>query len=344
MNAAPPLKAVRHALAVLVGGSGLARALIRRRRLPRLIILVYHRVGGPPDELRPWVCARHFESHVRYLQRHFDVRTLGDVVATLKSGRPVPRLVVALTFDDGYRDLAVHAYPLLCRHGLPASAYVATDLVSTRALSWSDRLAHILLRARRRTLAGDLAAAPRPLDLRSPRGRSRAWLALTERLSRLPETDRPAALLRLAEAAGLAEADLGDGNLMLRWDDLRLMDPRLMEIGSHTRTHAILGTAEPARVQDEVEGSKRTLETMLGREAAGLTYPNGSSSSVAADAARRAGYRYACTVGGLDNPLPPPDVYSLRRIHVEDWPLARFVAEISPYGEIVRRGRASPRL
>ena len=46
---------------------------------------------------------------------------------------------VVITFDDGYESVYRHAYPLLRKHGFPATLFVYTDFVGTGdGLSWSQ--------------------------------------------------------------------------------------------------------------------------------------------------------------------------------------------------------------
>jgi peptidoglycan/xylan/chitin deacetylase (PgdA/CDA1 family) len=94
---------------------------------PGLVILLYHRVGANTpvavdlpvalfDEQMAWLAA----------QRH--VVTLDDGLAALEGdgGAVSP---VAVTFDDGTADLVDEALPILVRHGVPATVYLATDFV-----------------------------------------------------------------------------------------------------------------------------------------------------------------------------------------------------------------------
>ena len=53
----------------------------------------------------------------------------------------LPRNALAITFDDGYRDNLTHAAPILARHGLPATIFLATGFIGTAEVPWFDRLA-----------------------------------------------------------------------------------------------------------------------------------------------------------------------------------------------------------
>ena len=70
---------------------------------------------------------------------------------------------------------------------------------------------------------------------------------------------------------------------------------RGIEIASHTRTHARLTECSPSQLKHEVEGSKKILEDLLGREVRHFCYPYGAFNEKVIDAVREAGYHTACT-------------------------------------------------
>lgn len=108
---------------------GAWRPLLRHLLAPRITVLLYHRVS---DEARDnlTVGIAQFERQMALLRRHCRVLSLDEVLATdtvPASDRPL----VAVTFDDGYADNAVHAAPILLRHRIPAAFFVSTGIVGT---------------------------------------------------------------------------------------------------------------------------------------------------------------------------------------------------------------------
>jgi peptidoglycan/xylan/chitin deacetylase (PgdA/CDA1 family) len=88
-------------------------------------ILTYHSIddSGSPISVRPEA----FRSHVSWLASGaVDVRPLDEIL-----GGDPGEAAVAITFDDGFRNLAETAWPLLRRHGLPATLFVPTAHVGT---------------------------------------------------------------------------------------------------------------------------------------------------------------------------------------------------------------------
>lgn len=95
---------------------------------------------------------------------------------------------------------------------------------------------------------------------------------------------------------------------MLTADQLKVMAISGMEIGAHTRTHARLVELDAARRLDEIEGSKKDLEDMLGQAVGSFAYPYGLFDEVCVEEVRLAGFSVACTVragwfGGEKDPL-----------------------------------------
>jgi peptidoglycan/xylan/chitin deacetylase (PgdA/CDA1 family) len=95
-------------------------------------IVAYHSIADDHDHL-----LRHlslgvdvFERQLRHLQAAgFETVTLYDVHAFLKGEKALPPRSIALTFDDGYLDNWVFAFPLLRKYGMKATIFVATDFV-----------------------------------------------------------------------------------------------------------------------------------------------------------------------------------------------------------------------
>lgn len=126
------------AKAALARVRSLAWAARGGRSAPGLRILYYHRVSDERDELavRP---SRFREQIAALAAAGYNVVDVASAAALLRSGDPVTG-VVALSFDDGYRDVAEHAVPVLAEHGFRATVFVATGVVDgTARFSWYEQ-------------------------------------------------------------------------------------------------------------------------------------------------------------------------------------------------------------
>lgn len=106
-------------------------ALFRDRR-PGLVILIYHRVGGgTTSEID--LPAGLFERQMAYLREHARPVALDAVLdGALEDAGGGPGDVVAVTFDDGSRDLYERAFPVLLRYRIPATVFLVTRHVETQ--------------------------------------------------------------------------------------------------------------------------------------------------------------------------------------------------------------------
>lgn len=97
-----------------------------------MIILMYHRVNDalPPGDLV--VPAANFRQQMEYLAAHCEVMSLDKLLGDEGRGtRDKGRKKVAITFDDGYRDNYLNAYPVLKELGLPATLFLTTGMIGT---------------------------------------------------------------------------------------------------------------------------------------------------------------------------------------------------------------------
>lgn len=77
---------------------------------------------------------------------------------------------------------------------------------------------------------------------------------------------------------------------------LRELDRMGFEIGSHSRSHPDLSRLSLSEAREEIEGSRRDLEDLLGRAVETFCYPYGAFAKPTVEIVRSAGYRYARSV------------------------------------------------
>lgn len=118
----------------------LASSLIitfHRQQAPR--VLYYHRVDE--DDHRSCVRPEAFRHQMRYLAEHgYRVISLEDLYHTLNTGHSLPQHSVVLTFDDGFADNYIHAYPVLRTYAFPAMFFLTVGFIGSATLPvFSDK-------------------------------------------------------------------------------------------------------------------------------------------------------------------------------------------------------------
>jgi len=117
----------------------------------RVLVVGYHRVverfesEAPRTLASSLVSQRMLERHLDWIGRDHEFVSLDELGYRLQVRERVDRPMAAITFDDGYRDVYEHAFPMLIRKGIPAAFFLVTDKVGTSSLQTHDQL-HALLR------------------------------------------------------------------------------------------------------------------------------------------------------------------------------------------------------
>ncbi|MCK9239449.1 polysaccharide deacetylase family protein [Desulfocurvus sp.] len=98
-----------------------------------LPVLMYHYVSSWPNPIA--VDPDVFESHLEGLAgAGYRGVGLAEAEAFLRDGEPLPDKSVLLTFDDGFLDNYVNAWPLLAKHGHKGTIFAVTNKVVEEGL------------------------------------------------------------------------------------------------------------------------------------------------------------------------------------------------------------------
>lgn len=232
---------------------------------PRLSILIYHRVLPRPDPLLPSLPdVRLFDRQMALLKRCFHVMPLGLAVRHLRHGT-LPERAACVTFDDGYADNAEWAVPVLQRHGLSATFFIASAYLDGGQMWNDDVIAHVR-RASSNTL-DMMALGCGIIPVATLAQKRQAIEVLLNRLKYLPYEERLSISRRLAPRRPY--------DLMMRSDQVISLLAEGMEIGAHTHRHPILTAIPDALAHADIAEGKAALESITQVPVTLFAYPNG---------------------------------------------------------------------
>jgi peptidoglycan/xylan/chitin deacetylase (PgdA/CDA1 family) len=302
----------------------------RRAVCAKFVILCYHRVGTEGIPLYCKLAAQEFEAQMRYIREHYRIVSLEDLCTEMGSEAPTGH-AVAVTFDDGYRDLYTTAFPILQRYRIPATIFLTVRAIETGEVAWYDRVSLALWEWPAKSIDVDLGR-PLHFDLGSPAERLRAAQQIVLALRKLPDEQRRSHCAALENGVTLPQAALSER--MLTWDQVREMQQAGICFGSHTVTHPVVSRMAPDVLEAELQGSKRVLEEKLGTPVLDFAYPFGQPADCGTSATPtlvRCGYRSAATTSQGAN-LPGGNRFALRRVQIgEGSSLAMFAFRLNQF-------------
>jgi len=310
-----------------------AYAFLKRKHIgSQVVIAMYHSVSVRKDG---WCEAytlspESFESQIRYFCENFEILSLDQLCENLRQSRTLPKKAVAITFDDGYRDNYVNAFPILRKYGVPATFFLTTGHIGVSKLFWWERVGYLVQHTGAARL--NLEELGR-YALESAFDRRRACLMITEKLKHFPEEKKNDLMEKLADICGVdIPADLAN-QLTLSWEEAEEMSQHGAQFGAHSVTHPILTNLPLNQAKWEMFQSKEDIEKKLRKRVDFFSYPNGLFNSDLAEMAHRNGFVGAVTA----DPswiTPRTDVYRLGRIAMMVGPNASTTMLCGLWGDL----------
>lgn len=243
---------------------------------PRPRVLLYHGIddSGSPISVSPAL----FAAHLEFLRRHgYTTWPASTYVRALVAKTALPRRLVVLTFDDGYRNNIDHALPELGKHGFCASVFVVTGNVGA-APRWEER-DHVRIAAMMQRVWGSASSGRRRQIgdslhqcLAQPLASLEEWMA--------------------AQARGF-------------------------EVASHTHGHVFCGHEPEPVVRQEITTAAATLRATGGRGANLLAWPYGDTSPDAKKVAAECGVEAAFAAEWSFARRRDDDLLCLNRVPVD---------------------------
>ncbi len=294
-----------------------------------LTILAYHRVLEHWDEEQfefdvelISASAKEFAWQMAYVRENYSPITFCQLIAFLDGRARLPKRPILVTFDDGFDDNYHHAFPILRSADVPATVFLSTGYIGGVRTFWYDWLCYLCNFAARSKNRADITFGGKEFQLGYDLAQRRENISgLFGFVKRMKDDALRSELKRLEEDLDIEYPSIGfDASRPLSWEQVREMSEGGIEFGSHAVTHPILTNLSEGQLSEELNSSKRRIETELAQRVEVIAYPVGEDfafDDAVIKASRDAGYRLGASYISGVNDLSDLDHFRLKRLHVE---------------------------
>ena len=280
-----------------------------------------------------------FKKQLDFLKANFTIVTMEEVIEYWNgSDKKLPENALLLTFDDGYIDNFMVAYPILKNKGLQGSFFIPGKTICENCLLDVNKIHFTLASANEKELLKDLLE-----QLDYYRGNGTDYYPSNEELlenyaiaSRfdtketifikrilqtvIPEQVRNCIASNLFQKyVGLSE-DVFARELYLNHEQLRCMKKDGMFIGAHGYEHYWLNHLEKKKMEQDIEKSLSAIEEFIQLDAWVMNYPYGSYGREVVECISKKGCKLGLTTEARVADLDKDNKYLLPRLDCNDFP------------------------
>ena len=293
-------------------------------------ILCYHRII-PSDLIKGKsplnnliVSTEMFEKQIIHLKNKYNIVPLDKLFVSDLSNK------VALTFDDGYRDNLIYAYPILKKYDVPATIFITTSFMNSKPVLWWDSLWKSLKNYRKIDI--NFKNDNIKYEIKSFYDRVYVYKKLRKYFLNLNTIDKSNFIKKISYLN--LESDV-----FLTWDDvINLSKTDIITIGAHTLNHPSLSSISSNEAFDEIYKSKKIIEKKINKDVNQFAYPFGSYNECSTrefDLVKKAGFSLAVTTNNNVFNLSKNSKFSLPRITVIDNSINSFDLQLSGYDNFI---------
>ena len=241
-------------------------------------ILVYHRVVKDEEieedlELGLTVSCSNFEKHIKEIKSKYKICSMDEFVRNLKKKNN--EFMVAITFDDGYKDNLYQALPILTKYEAPASIYVTTRFLNQEVDIWWYELGEVIQNRKEINFKYQEKKFNFLLD-----NKKRKFLAY-QNLMKLFKSLKIDAQNELMEKITNTKKRKNYSHICLNSEEILMLEKNpLITINSHGHNHQNLKILSDDEVKYEITKSLEVLENLINRKVKHFAYPFGGKDQV----------------------------------------------------------------
>ncbi len=281
-----------------------------------ILVLTYHRVVSEKDVkkriLEPGIFVKKetFEKHIAFFSSNYKVISFEKFIN--EKLNPSENYCI-ITFDDGWKDNYINAYPVLKKFKTNATVFLACGYVNTDRIFWTDCIAYALqdhksLDIPDRKIRDLFLEIIKAENLKK---KNELFSKVIENLKDFPHKK----ILKLKESL---EKDIKKERLFLSWDEIKEMSSYGIYFGSHGINHIPLPELSENELLKEIRGSKEILEKKEINFYPVFSYPYGRYNFKIKQILKKEGYLAAVTTESGLNKIKKIDNFAIKRINIHE--------------------------
>lgn len=277
--------------------SGAGSLLLKiNRKKGRVPVLVFHKIIPEYDQIWPGIHPKQFEEIILLLKKRYTILPLNEL---LISSMPSSRLKDAcfITFDDGYKDFLDYAYPIMKRHKVFSTLFVLPYQITNKGHIWTSTVVFFTKHYSFGEIDEFLKEHGQNVVYSNKDNGFQLNLDITKHLCAMMHTER------MTIVNALREKFVRDGrvieNELLTFDELRRLDPVLVDVESHSLTHpGFRNEINRQFIETEMKESKEIIERELKTTVTVFAFPFANYNPLSIGIAKEV---YKMCFTGIDN-------------------------------------------
>ncbi|MDZ4663265.1 MAG: polysaccharide deacetylase family protein [Bacteroidota bacterium] len=279
---------------------------------------LFHRVNPKRDPLWDPMDVGLFEKCINYISKTYEVALIEDLVSSNEINSE--NKFATIMFDDGYKDNIEYAAPILDKYKVKASFYVVTNCIDQNIVTWTHELEHLFQFANKTEIKMDLDFLPDELKISQLKDNSER-MAYVRKLKPFLKKISHVKRNKVLEIIAQTYNDVQLPKLMMGWKDLSELKNAGHYIGSHSVTHAMLGTmTDENEIKNELQLSGIKIKEHLGYFPQTISYPVGSFNEATKHLAKETGYTIGLAVKQTVYDQHKTDIFEIPRIELYNEP------------------------
>lgn len=257
-------------------------------------ILLHHGVvlDRPTAFNSRFVTQNYLEQQIVFLKHHFHLASVSDL---LTRSYPKDKFIVALTFDDGYKNNLEYVLPLLEKYEVPACFFVTSIESEGYDILWADHL----------DLGYHFTKERITIEGRDYKKSGREFIDMNSGVSlkqhcKEEGTTFKQQMMKVVSDKFKSEDKLYDYWRLMDVNDIKKLNASpFVSIGSHGHFHNNYANISNDLVLDDLQKSRCYLEQITQNPIDLLAFPDGSYSKEVVNMAEETGYKSQFSTGHL---------------------------------------------
>ncbi len=298
---------------------------------------LFHRVSPQRDPMWDPMDPKLFDQCLTYIKKNYDVVLLEDFILSGDYQKKHKNKIATILFDDGYKDNLEYAAPILKKHHLKASFYVVTDCIEKNVLTWTHVIDYTFYNTQKSYINFNFDFFPpefRVNKLETHEKRVQYAKKFRGLIRKITHAQRMMVMNEIYRAFD----DVEFPKLMMNWDEVRQLRSERHYIGSHTVSHAMLGTMKNVQeMEKELKLSAEIIEKQMGYFPVTISYPVGSYNQTTIDISKKVGYSIGLAVHQNIYDTRKDSIFEIPRIELYNESWLKTYLRITNYLEDFKR-------